>query len=69
MRLFYGKPVSIAVTIIGLAAAGYSMYWLGRSDEVKEIIDIVEEQGSTTLKFYNHETKTFSKIAMTSIPS
>ena len=56
MKVFYGKKVHIAATIIGIAVSTYAVYWFGRSDEVQQIIDLVEDQGSVTLTYHNLRT-------------
>nr|DAQ19118.1 MAG TPA: hypothetical protein [Caudoviricetes sp.] len=56
MKVFYGKKVHIVATIIGIAVSTYAVYWLGRSDEVQQIVDLVEDQGSITMTFHNLRT-------------
>lgn len=52
------------ISLIGGLTVGaiYLAYWTGRRDEIKEIVNIVADQGSTTMKFYIG--KTISVIGM-----
>lgn len=56
-RKFYGKPIHIAGIIIGSAVLAKSIYWIGRSDEINQILDIVQENGSITLGFWSKDGK------------
>lgn len=64
MKVFYGKIAHVAAAIAGFAVSAYAIYWLGRSDEVQQILDIVEEQGSVKLSFRNHRTGEKTPIHM-----
>ena len=58
-RRFFGNRLVHIGTIaiaVGFVAIVYSTYWMARSDEVYEIVDIVKEYGSTTLNFWDRNT-------------
>lgn len=64
MKVFYGKAAHITTAIAGFAVSVYAVYWLGRSDEIQQLVDTVEERGSTTLSVWNRRTGEKTPIHM-----
>ena len=64
VRTFYGVGAHVISAIAGFALSAYSIYWLGRSDQVLQIIDIVIEHDSVPLTFYNRRGGDLVKISM-----
>lgn len=64
MKVFYGRQAHIAAAIAGFAVSAYAVYWLGRSDEIQQIVDIVEDQGSVEVSFWNNRTGKKTPIHM-----
>ncbi len=56
-RVFYGKTAHIIAAFVGFAITAQSVYWIGRSDELQQIIDIVTDQGSVAMDVHDRRTK------------
>lgn len=48
---YFGDKAHYAVMATGFAMSALSAYWMGRAHQVHQIVNIVEENGSTTFTF------------------
>lgn len=65
MKVFYGKTTHIVAAILGLGLSVWSVYWLGRSDEVQQILDMLEDDGSVSVSFHNRRNGNNTSIHIT----
>ena len=65
MKVFYGKTTHIIVAILGLSLSACAVYWLGRSDEVQQILDMLEDDGSVSVSFHNRRNGNDTSIHIT----
>lgn len=64
VKTFYGVGAHVVTAIAGFALSACSIYWLGRSDEVQQIVDIVVDRDSVPLTFHNRRGGDLVKISM-----
>ena len=65
MKVFYGKTTHIIAAILGLGLSACAVYWIGRSDEVQQILDMVEEHGSVSLSVHDRRNGNKTSIHIT----
>lgn len=65
MKVFYGKTAHIVAAILGLGLSACAVYWLGRSDEVQQILDMLEDDGNVSVSFHNRRNGNNTSIHIT----